>query len=102
MSLKKVERKQQWLFAGKIVRGLRKARGLTQLELAEQCGYLRQNISAIERGQRGIPDEALPQIAKALKVPETSLIMPTVLDKAEFQDFTARRLEELLFSKIGG
>jgi transcriptional regulator with XRE-family HTH domain len=54
---------------GKRVAELRKARGLTQEELAERSGYSVEFISLVERGVNAPAVAGLEKIAKALKVP---------------------------------
>ncbi|HEX7030808.1 MAG TPA: helix-turn-helix transcriptional regulator [Gammaproteobacteria bacterium] len=52
---------------GKKLRELRKARGLTQEQLAEKVNVSYQAISNIERGLTGPSFPTLAEIAKALK-----------------------------------
>ena len=54
---------------------LRKNRGFSQEQFAEQCGLHRTYIGAIERGERNITLGTLEKFARALNVrPETLLI----------------------------
>ena len=96
MTLKKLSREEQWRIAGKILQGVRKARGITQVQLAEASGFKQNNISFVERGKRGLPDEHLSKFAEVLKVPEAGLVAPNVIEESEFKDFVPRHLEKLL------
>lgn len=96
MTLKKLSRTEQWKIAGKILKEVRKARKITQVQLSETTGLLQSTISSIESGKRGIPDENLDRVAKALWVPEAALIAPNVIEESEYKNFIPRRLEELL------
>ena len=96
MPLKKLTRQEQWRIAGHILKGVRKARKLTQVQLAEATGVERVSISQAEGGKRGLPDEHLSKFAQVLRVPEASLVAPNVIEESEFQDFVPRRLEKLL------
>ena len=53
---------------------LRKARGLSQEELAFECGLHRTYISGVERGVRNPTVLVLQEIATALDVPAARLI----------------------------
>lgn len=48
----------------------REARGLTQLELADQAGINRSNISRFEQEFTGLTDDVLEKLIKALQFPE--------------------------------
>lgn len=57
------------------VRDLRRARGLTQVQLAERCGMPQSTISRIESGTTsGVDFETLDKIAAALEVHPSDLI----------------------------
>ena len=96
MPLKKLTRQEQWRIAGHILKGVRKARKLTQVQLAAATGFERVNISQVESGKRGLPEEHLSKVAQVLRVPEAGLVAPNVVEESEFQDFVPRRLEKLL------
>ena len=96
MPLKRLSREEQWRITGQIVKGLRKARRLTQLQLSEATGFERVNISFIERGKRGLPDEHLTRFAEVLRVPEAGLVAPNVIEEKDFKDFVPYHLEKLL------
>lgn len=59
---------------GRNVQGIRKAAGLSQEDLAFECGLHRTYISGVERGIRNPTVVVLDKIAKALKVPATDLV----------------------------
>lgn len=58
------------------IRELRKARGLTQIDLAELCGREQATISNVETG-RGGTLETLRRIAEALEVEVVDLFSPS-------------------------
>jgi transcriptional regulator with XRE-family HTH domain len=58
---------------GSRVRELRAARGLTQEQLADQCGLHRTFIGSVERGERNVSILNLRSIARALRVPLSAL-----------------------------
>jgi len=53
---------------GERIAQLRKARGLTQTQLAEALGVKQQTLQGYEAGSRRIPVAALPLLAKTLEV----------------------------------
>lgn len=60
---------------GRNVRELRKAKGITQSELARTAGMMRPNLSRIETGKHRPTLETLEKIAVTLKVPVVDLIV---------------------------
>ena len=56
------------------IRILRKARGLSQEDLADMCDLHRTYIGSVERGERNITINSLETIAKALSVDPTKLL----------------------------
>ena len=60
---------------GEEIRNLRKAKGMTQAQLARAAGILRPNLSRIEAGKHRPTLETLERIAAALKVPVVDLIL---------------------------
>ena len=56
------------------VRRLRKARGLSQEALAEECGYHRTYVGGIERSERNITIATLEALAGALSVDPLRLL----------------------------
>lgn len=56
------------------IRTLRKARGLSQEDLADMCDLHRTYIGSVERGERNITINSLETIAKALSVDPTELL----------------------------
>jgi DNA-binding XRE family transcriptional regulator len=61
---------------GATIRRLRETKGMTQEELADAVGMMRNNISRIEATKHRPTLETLERIAKALKVPVADLIVP--------------------------
>jgi len=59
------------------VQRLRKARGLSQEELAEECGYHRTYVGGIERRERNITIATLEALAGALRVDPLELLKRT-------------------------
>ena len=59
---------------GKAVREARKRRGLSQEQLAFDCGLHRTYISSVERGERNISLVNIHRIARALKVQPKDLV----------------------------
>ena len=53
---------------GERIASLRKARNLTQTQLAEALGVTQQTVQAYEAGSRRIPVSALPVVARTLSV----------------------------------
>jgi transcriptional regulator with XRE-family HTH domain len=62
---------------GARVRSLRDARGLTQAELGEALALTQSNISAIERGGRGVTIHQAVKLARALRVSVDELLTGT-------------------------
>jgi DNA-binding XRE family transcriptional regulator len=61
---------------GATIRKLREAKGMTQEELADAVGMMRNNISRIEASKHRPTLETMERIAKALKVSVAHLIVP--------------------------
>lgn len=59
---------------GTAIRALRKARGLSQEDLAHACGIERSYMSGIERGQQNLTVIALGRIAEGIGVPLEALM----------------------------
>jgi transcriptional regulator with XRE-family HTH domain len=60
---------------GLVLKRLREAKGLSQLELAKRAGVAQGYVSELEAGQKKNPGiETLRKIAKALGVPVTELL----------------------------
>lgn len=60
---------------GEQIRKLRKARGMTQAQLARAAGILRPNLSRIEAGRHRPTLETLEKLAASLKIPVVDLIV---------------------------
>jgi transcriptional regulator with XRE-family HTH domain len=56
---------------GALIRNLRKARGLSQMRLAEMIEVSYQQLQKYEKGTDKVSVDRLQQLAKALKVPVT-------------------------------
>jgi DNA-binding XRE family transcriptional regulator len=61
---------------GATIRRLRETKGMTQEELADAVGMMRNNISRIEAAKHRPTLETLERIAKALRVSVADLIVP--------------------------
>ena len=59
---------------GRLIKGARCAKGLSQEAFAFQCGYHRTYVGGIERGERNITLATFHQISKALGTPMSSLL----------------------------
>jgi transcriptional regulator with XRE-family HTH domain len=55
---------------------LRKSRGLTQEELAEEAGLHRTYVGSVERGERNVTIDSMYRLAGALDVSVWSLLHP--------------------------
>ena len=62
---------------GARVADLRKARDITQVQLAEQLGVSQQTVNAYETGYRRIPVSALPPLARLLGLSLDELVGET-------------------------
>lgn len=63
-----IEEKAFFVALGERITQSRKARGITQVQLAETLGVSQQTIQAYEVGRRRIQVSALPVVARALSV----------------------------------
>lgn len=71
------------------IKALRELKGLSQMELAEKCGYSNKAmISFIESGKRKINQERVQLLADALEVSPSELFGDSV-DDAEFRRLKA-------------
>jgi transcriptional regulator with XRE-family HTH domain len=55
---------------------LRRAKGLTQEQVAERSGFSQQYLSGLERGRRNPTVVTLYELAQALGVSHTELVQP--------------------------
>lgn len=62
------EERQFFVAMGERIASLRKARNMTQTQLAEALGVTQQTVQAYEAGSRRIPVSALPVVARTLSV----------------------------------
>jgi transcriptional regulator with XRE-family HTH domain len=58
------------------LRGLRLAKGFTQVRFAEVSGFTQQYVSGLEQGRRNPTVVTLYHLAQALRVSHVELIMP--------------------------
>lgn len=69
---------------GKIIKTLRKEKGITQQELGKRMGISQQQVAQYETGKLKPKLETLGRIAEALQVPRSSLLVDmSPLDKGE-------------------
>lgn len=61
---------------GKVIRGKRESRGLTQVELAQKAGLDRNYIGMVERGERNPSYLSLQKIARGLGLSVDEMIKP--------------------------
>lgn len=61
---------------GDRIRVLRAERGLTQIELGERIDMTQPNLSAIERGKRGVTIHQIVKIARALGASTDEMLLP--------------------------
>lgn len=59
---------------GARIAALRRERGLTQTELADELGCTQQGVTAFEKGERRVPISALPTLARMLHVSIEELV----------------------------
>src|SRR5581483_6232460 len=62
---------------GARLRALRKARGLTQAQLAKALGTQQTAVSQVEIGNRGLTVQQVVKLAKALKVSTDAILGPS-------------------------
>jgi transcriptional regulator with XRE-family HTH domain len=62
---------------GARLRALRKARGMTQVELAKVLGTQQTAISQVEIGNRGLTIQQVVKLARALRVPTDDILGPS-------------------------
>lgn len=65
---------QEHTHVGALVLAARHSKGLTQLELSQDCGLSRAQIANLETGRTDIPVKTLMRIAKALGVSASELV----------------------------
>lgn len=80
---------------------IRKARGLTQQELADIVGASKPHISGVENGKKNLNNHLLEKIADALGVEPYELIVPPEKDAlfklaAELQKLQGEQLDQAL------
>lgn len=65
---------------------IRRAKGLTQEEVAERSGFSQQYLSGLERGRRNPTVVSLFEIAQALDVNYLDLLVPSVDVRGQSRD----------------
>ena len=77
---------------GERIRALRQARGQTQIDLAEILGITQSNLSAIERGARGLTVHQVVKLARALRATTDQILSPArTTGKGDHDVLTDRR-----------
>ena len=66
---------------GARIADLRKAKNITQIQMAELLGVSQQTINSYEVGRRRVPVSALPQLANALMISIEELLGETTQNK---------------------
>lgn len=61
--------------AGRRIRSIRESRGFTQVEMARALGIPQSNVSAMERGTRGLSVHQVVKLAKVLKVSTDAILL---------------------------
>lgn len=92
------DKKQYFKELGSRLAQLRKAAGLTQVQLAEVLGISQQMVASYEVGRRRIPVSMLPALAQALKVQVDALLGGTA--KAQSKRGPASQLQRSI-ERIG-
>lgn len=78
---------------GEVIKRLRKAKGFSQMELAEKIGITYQQLQKYEKGKSKITVERLIDIAKALEVP-LSVILSEIHRENNIETYS---VEEVIF-----
>lgn len=78
---------------GEIIKKLRKAKGFSQMELAEKIGITYQQLQKYEKGKSKITVDRLIDIARALDVP-LSAILSEIYKKENIEIYSE---EEIVF-----
>lgn len=77
------------------LKALRKARGLSQQELAEKCNVVRQTVSKWEQGLSAPDSQMLLTLSEALQTPVNAILEETPAQEAESAGDLPREPEEL-------
>lgn len=87
---------------GRRIRELRKARGMTQQQLAERSGLNEKYLGVVERTGENLTLRSIQRIAKALSVPIANLFTgePERNDKEVVPEFVRVLLEEGNLGKL--
>ena len=65
---------------GQAIVTIRKARGMTQKELAERCGMSQNALVSIEKNRSQPPMETMKRLQKALGVPQSYILLYSIED----------------------
>jgi transcriptional regulator with XRE-family HTH domain len=85
---------------GKRLRTLRQERRITQVELAKMLGVQQTNISAVERGVRGLTIHQAVKLAQALRVSTDEILLGKRADRENKNGLLDRRFVRRL-QRIG-
>jgi transcriptional regulator with XRE-family HTH domain len=79
---------------GQAIVTIRKARKMTQKQLAEKCGMSQNGLVALEKNRSRPPMETLKKLQKALDVPQSYIMLYAIedIDIPEAKLETAKRL----------
>jgi XRE family transcriptional regulator, regulator of sulfur utilization len=83
---------------GKVIRSLRKQKGLSQTEFAERCDITQTSLSMIETGSKRPNPKTLKKICQVLEIPEMYLVILSSEEKDVPE--SKKHLYKLLFPKI--
>lgn len=87
------EERDFFITLGERIASMRRARNVTQVQLAEALGVSQQTIQAYEVGRRRIPVSALPVVARILSVSLEELFGETGTKRATSKRGPASQLE---------
>ena len=65
---------------GQAIVTIRKARGMTQKELAERCGMSQNALVALEKNRSRPPMETMKKLQSALNVPQSYILLYSIED----------------------
>ena len=69
---------------GQAIVTIRKARKMTQKELAERCGMSQNALVAIEKNRSQPPMETMKRLQEALGVPQSYILLYSIEDCAKY------------------
>ncbi len=68
-------RQKRKAMTGQLIRAARRSKGLSQMKLAERIGVTYQQVQKYESGKDDIPFSRIYDIAEALKIPVSNLLI---------------------------